>query len=154
MIGETYETTSTQNKTRFLFESVGNKGIITKAVLFHKMGLTRYNFGFGDLKRIGSEEVDDKVISNNGDFVKVLSTVAKCAFQFLEIHPGALLEIKPVDPPRNRLYHAILVRHYDFIEQNFDIRGIIGEVAEPFQADKEYESFELKHRPGKIQASK
>ncbi len=70
-----YELKSDASLTVFEFTSVGKKGEIPKIVQYSETNLKDfYNLGFGD-KDLLTGEVDDKIISDNGDSQKVLATV-------------------------------------------------------------------------------
>lgn len=51
-----------------------------KIIVFQKIGGTRYNLSFGDFK---NGRIDGEVVTNNGDLVKVISTVAQSVYLFL-----------------------------------------------------------------------
>jgi len=57
----------------YMFKSVGTQGVVNKMIVFQKIAGTRYNLSFGDFK---NGRIDDEVITNNGDLIKVISTVA------------------------------------------------------------------------------
>jgi hypothetical protein len=143
MLGETYDIISAKNRQRYLFKSIGPKGTILKAVLFQPVGKGRFNLAFGDLK---SGDIDDEIVSNNNDFVKVLATVAKCAYDFIEHNPEAILEIVPVDKRRNVLYNAIFKRHHPAILENFKILARRNGEFELYDPEKEFDKFELYHK--------
>ena len=143
MLGETYPIVPSPNKHFFIFYSKGAKGVIKKVVLLQTVGQDRYNLAFGDVQ---GGEVNDAVISGNNDFVKILSTVAKCVYVFIESHPGAILEIKPVDARRKALYNAVFKRHWQTIEKKFRIMGVIqNQTTEPYSLNTLYDEFELHH---------
>ena len=143
MLGETYDIISAKNRHRFLFKSTGPKGVIEKVVLFQPVGKGRFNLAFGDAKE---DTLDDEIVSNNRDFVKVLATVAECAYDFTEHYPGTVLEIVPVDNRRGMLYNAIFKRHYLTIREKFRIFGRRNGEFEPYDPGKEYDKFELYHK--------
>lgn len=75
MILPRYEIKSDASFTIFEFTSVGKNGEISKIMQYSETNLKDfYNLGFGD-KDLETGEVDDKVISDNGDSQKVLATV-------------------------------------------------------------------------------
>ena len=145
MLGETYHTMlHSDNEFIYLFVSRGQKGEILKAVLFQQYKTkNNYNLAFGDVQ---DGKLSNKVVSNNNDFVKVLSTVAKCAYVFLERNPGTILHIQPVDDRRRNLYNAVFKRHYEALTENFEIWGKRNRRRETYQPQKDYDSFELIHR--------
>ncbi|MCB0517891.1 MAG: hypothetical protein H6577_24945 [Lewinellaceae bacterium] len=142
MLGETYPIKPSPNKLYYLFTSEGPRGRILKIVLFQNIGENSYNLAFGDFI---AGQLDDEVVSDNRDFVKVLSTVAACAYDFVKANPGVKLEIDPVDERRKMLYNAVFKRHHIFIQQQFRILGVIADVPEPYSAEKMYDLFELYH---------
>jgi len=143
MLGKTYDIKPSAEKQYYLFTSEGPKGKINKIVLFQGIGENRYNLAFGDLL---FGQLDDEVVSNNRDFVKVLSTVAACVYDFVKAYPGIELEIEPVDEKRKMLYNAVFKRHHLFIRQQFRILGVITDTLEPYSQEKLYDRFELYHK--------
>lgn len=128
------------NDLLFSFHSEGIQGKILKIVIFTLQDNGKWNLAFGDWK---DKNLDDKVMSNNEDVVRVIGTVAKAAYKFFENHPDATLEIKPVDEKRRRLYNIVFQRHFYEIAEKFQIIGIIGEQKENYSPEKLYNSFEL-----------
>ena len=81
----------------FEFTSIGNKGSIIKLIKFSETHLKDfYNLGFGD-KNSETGDIDDLVVSNNGDSEKVLATVVSAVYAFtdkIEMH-GYMLQAVP-----------------------------------------------------------
>ena len=70
-----YELKSGEELEVFEFVSVGPKGRIIKIIQYSPTNYKDlYNLGFGD-KNAETNEIEDEVISNNGDGEKVLATV-------------------------------------------------------------------------------
>jgi len=86
MLIDTYVIDSNEDATEFDFVSIGPKGKIIKAIRYKKIAINRYMLGFGDYDE-ATDTIDDKVLSNNKDAIKVLSTVAKTLYEFFEKHP-------------------------------------------------------------------
>lgn len=141
MVNEYYPYIATKNNTIFFFESIGSQGKITKAVVFELNKIGKWNFGFGDLT--DDYRIDGKVISNNQDVFKVISTVAKIANVFIETYPDRILSIVPVDAKRKMLYNRVFQRHFEEINKQFDVIGTIKELDEPYSSDKMYDEFTL-----------
>ena len=60
----------------FEFDSIGSKGVVKKIVQYSETNIENYYYlGFGD-KNPNTNDIDDFVITNNGDSQKVLATVA------------------------------------------------------------------------------
>ena len=91
MITETYQYLFTNGKTQFVFQSEGIQGNIIKIVQFSILNNGKWNLGFGDFK---AGLIDDKVLSNNHDVVRVISTVAKITIDFFEKYPKSMVVIE------------------------------------------------------------
>jgi len=142
VIDKAYSTKSNQEKTAFLFESKGPKGIILKFVLLENLG-DMFNLAFGD---VVEGQLIDSVTSNNQDIVTILNTVAKCVYEFLEMNPGVVIRIDPYDEKRKRLYNTIFQRKHREIEVHFEIRAVVREVIQKYNPAKAYDYFLLKHK--------
>lgn len=79
MIKDSYDYFPSANKTLYFFESEGSQGKIHKVIIFTYAGKNLWNLAFGDLK---NADIDDSVISNNHDIVKLISTIAKAVYEF------------------------------------------------------------------------
>lgn len=123
MIEQPYLYYVLKEKTQYIFKSVGEKAVI-KIVIFTPLRGNIWNLGFGDLENDGS--INDTVITNNQDASKVLRTVAKIAIDFLTKYPNYVLEIKPVDSKRKRLYNGVFQRYFEEMSDIFQIIGISG----------------------------
>jgi hypothetical protein len=104
------------------------------------MGFKRVNLAFGDF--VNGEERDD-VVSNNMDYVKVLSTVVKSVYLFFEQYPNMTIEIEAIDKERLRLYNLIFQRRYQEIRDWFIVHGWIGNERELYHPEKFYWRFEI-----------
>lgn len=140
MIDNPYLFFVSRKSTWFVFESEGVLGKIPKLVAFEPDQENRWNVGFGDLKR---GVADDRAISNNGDIARVLNTVAKIIREFFAEHPNAILQIKPVDEKRKRLYNLIFQRHLEAVSLEFQIKGLREGAFEAYSPYEFYDSFEI-----------
>jgi len=140
MIDNPYIFLSSRKSTWFVFESEGMIGKIPKLVTFEHYGENRWNVGFGDLKR---GIANDSAISNNGDVSRVLNTIAQIIYEFFSEHPDSILQIKPIDEKRKKLYNLIFQRHFDSIRTDFQIKGLREEAFEAYSPDEFYDSFEI-----------
>ena len=122
------------------FRSEGIKGIIPKIVFFTLTKEGKWNLAFGDWK---NNDVDDKVMSNNQDIVRVIGTVAKITDAFFDYYPDAIVVIKPVDEKRKRLYNIVFQRHYAFMKDKFQIDGLKNDLPELYSPKETYDIFEL-----------
>jgi hypothetical protein len=151
---EKYETESTVSSLIFTFESVGEK-VIKKRVIYSKfnnpedIGLSYdsivYNLGFGDFNE-KTGELDDQIISKNGDTEQVLATVAGTAFDFWIEYPDALIFFMGSIPEgekarRTRLYQMKINRYFADISLIVDIDGLTENGWETLSKDKNYVAF-------------
>jgi len=141
MILDRYELEVSERFTCFKFISEGPKGNITKVVQFQP---TRrediFNLAFGDWDDLAGTFSDVRV-SGNEDVVKVLATVAYSVYRFTAEYPGAMIFAVGSTGTRTRLYRINLGRYLHLIDPDFDLFGVVGETAEPFRANKEYDAF-------------
>ena len=79
---------------------------------------------------------------------KVISTVAKAAFDFINEYLNRTIVINPVDDKRKLLYNRVFQRNIKDIETLFVITGIIEKKGEIYISEKIYDSFEIKLKFG------
>ncbi|MBS1665146.1 MAG: hypothetical protein JST68_29135 [Bacteroidetes bacterium] len=109
--------------TRYTFVSEGQKRI-RKVVDFSLFGIIdTYNLAFGDLLPDGS--IDDEVNSNNGDIVRVLSTVVAILKDFTAANSRANIVFTGSTEGRMRLYTRILRTYYATFVKEFEIKAIV-----------------------------
>jgi len=141
MIDDSYDYFSFNNRTQFIFKSIGVQGIVVKIIVFNRIDSNnRWNLGFGDLK---GDKIDDTAFTDNHDVRKVISTIAQIIYAFSEAHPSRKIVISPVDERRNQFYNAVFQRHYADIILTFQIVGVTQNGQETYSPEKIYESFEL-----------
>ena len=137
----TYDVEYVSDKDQYIFESIGTNGSIFKVVIFSDIGNNLYNLGFGDYDPI-TNEIDDKVVSDNGDMVKVIATVVGIALKFLAENPMTYIHIEGSSSLRTQLYNRILNRNYDDLIDLYEIYGSKNnDIPEIFQKNTPYESF-------------
>jgi hypothetical protein len=128
---------------RYTFVSTGKIRII-KAVDFSPIGVENiYNLGFGDLLPDGS--LDDTVKSNNGDILKVLSTVVHITRDFTTRFPTIEIFFIESTEERTKLYARILKMYHKDFKKEFKISGLIKKLtsytAVPFEANNAFDYF-------------
>jgi hypothetical protein len=141
MITESYRYVALKHNTRFVFESEGVQGKIVKIIEFSLLENGEWNLGFGDVK---DGRIDDSVVSNNQDIVRVLQTVAAATYEFLDTYPLSIIVINPVDEKRKRLYNTIFQRHFADIDSLFIIMGTIKGEKEIYSPQKNYDNFQIR----------
>lgn len=147
MILKSYDYFPLGNKPYYYFESEGEQGNIPKIILFSPIETESnndaWNLAFGDLK---GGDIDDSVISNNHDIVKVIGTIGKVVYEFSEKFPLRSIIIVPVDDKRKILYNHVFRRNHEEISLIFNIIGTLNKVDEEYSAKKIYDSFKLKRK--------
>src|ERR1035437_6306545 len=123
---ERYNIKASTSLMEFEFISDGKKGEIIKVVQYSPTGIPNiYNLGFGD-KDLGTGEISDSVISDNGDSQKVLGTVSGTVLKFMEHHPHSQIIAVGTSKSRTRLYQIGISNNIEEITKTFDIYGFIG----------------------------
>jgi len=143
MINDVYQLDALENNTVFQFNSIGKQGTITKLILFQFINGNTFNLAFGDFK---NNKLDDKIISDNGDLIKVISTVALSIYLFFDAHPNAIIEIQGVDKKRQQLYNHIFRRRKVEIDLLFTVLGEIGGQKESLKNGRFYNKFVIKKK--------
>jgi hypothetical protein len=141
MFLERYEVKISDHHTIFKFQSIGKKGIILKSIQYEKLQPENfYNLGFGDFNEV-TGELDDLVVTDNGDFEKVLATVATSVYIFTKEYPESWVLIRGSTPSRIRLYQIGITKYFQEITQEFNILGYFEGDWLPFESNKKYSAF-------------
>lgn len=136
-----YPVAMSREKMTFEFVSEGKKKRILKVVQYDAIGLHNvYNLAFGDKDPL-TGEIDDEVISNNGDRDKVLATVAATVYEFTSQYPDARIYVTGSTEARTRLYRMGISGLLDEIANDFVVLGELGGSWEMFKSNTEYVSF-------------
>ena len=137
----TYKVEYLPTEDHYIFESIGQNGSIIKVVMFTEMRHGLYNLGFGDYDS-KTNQVDDKIVSDNGNMIKVIATVVGIALTFLSENPMTYLYIEGSTPLRTQFYNRIINRNYDNLIAFYEIYGFKNDgIPEAFQKNTPYESF-------------
>lgn len=138
---EKYELTPRDNNRLFEFVSTGVNGDIKKKIRFRQMtALNIYNMEYGDAV-VDSDEVDDMVVSNNGDTLKILRTVAQAVKVFLETYSSVIVYLTGSTKARTRLYQININRFLSEISTEFEAYGRSDREWKKFSRGVAYESF-------------
>ena len=135
-------------ETVFIYEftSVGTKGSIQKMIDFQYTNLKDfYNLAFGDKDPI-TGEIDDKVVSNNGDMEKVLATIVAAVYSFTDRFPEAWIYAEGSTPARTRLYQINIVKHFDELKRNFQLLCLLNGEWEEFRPNINYDAFVVRRK--------
>lgn len=136
-----YELKSDELSTTFTFLSEGPKGKIEKLIQFSPVNqIDLYNLAFGDLS-IVTGEIDDKIVTDNGDSEKVLATVVAALYAFCNKFPQAWVYATGSTSARTRLYKMGINKYFDIVEIDFNIFGQAQSEWEKYERGKEYQAF-------------
>ena len=129
------------------FISEGTKGKISKLVIYSQTHLHNfYNLGFGD-KDVITGDIDDTIITNNGDSEKVLATVAATLYTFTDKFPDAMIFASGSTSARTRLYRIGITNNLDAIKADFEIFGLTKDKNwVHFEKRKDFEAFLVKRK--------
>jgi hypothetical protein len=136
----TYNVEYLFDKDSYVFESVGHNGSIYKVVIFSEIEKGKYNLGFGDYDPL-TNDIDDKIVSDNGDMIKVIATVVGIALKFLSENPMTYIYIKGSTLLRTQFYNRIINRNLDDLIHSYEILGSQNGISEIYQKNTPYESF-------------
>ena len=139
-----YNYSTEKDSTIFEFTSIGTKGNIRKLVQFTEMNIENYyNLGFGDYDDT-TGEIDDEIITNNGDSLKVLATVVSTVYAFTAKYPKAYVYATGSTEVRTRLYRMGITNNLEEIKTDFYVYGLRNDnTFEAFVAGEDYLGFFL-----------
>jgi uncharacterized protein DUF6934 len=143
---EKYQLESDRKLLLFEFVSVGPKGRIKKIVQYTETNLKDYyNLGFGD-KDEKTGEINDLVITNNGDSQQVLATVASTVYAFTDKHLDAWIYARGSNNARTRLYRIGITNNLLEIKKDFEVFGLKDDQWHTFRKDVDYKAFLIKRK--------
>ena len=100
-----------------------------------------YNLAFGDLD-VKTREINDGVITNNGDATKVLATVVSTVYAFTGKYPEAYIFATGSSEARTRLYRMGITNNLEELKNDFYVYGLRNdETFEPFIIGEDYLGF-------------
>jgi hypothetical protein len=99
-----------------------------------------YNLAFGDYDE-KAKGIDDLSVTNNGDSLKVLATVASILYAFTEKYPKAWIIATGSAVARTRLYRMGITNNLAEISEDFIISGNKGGKWVEFEIGEDYEAF-------------
>lgn len=118
-----YPLASSEQLLTFEFISEGQKGLIHKLVRYQPTNLKDiYNIAFGD-KDHSTGDIEDTVISNNGDSEKVLTTVVATLYAFTDKYPDVWVYATGSTKARTRLYRMGITKFLSEVTADFEVLG-------------------------------
>ncbi len=141
-----YELTAEKSLKIYEFTSEGIKGNIPKLIKFSETALKNfYNLAFGD-KNLETGDIDDMVISNNGDSEQVLATVVSAVFAFTDANPEAWVYATGSTKSRTRLYRMGISKYIDEISDDLYIFGQLDGEWQEFEKHIDYTAFLVRRK--------
>lgn len=139
-----YQYRSETTMTHYEFTSEGPKGFIKKIVEFTETGTENvYNLGFADYDE-NTKTTSDISVTNNGDSLKVLATVASTVYAFTQKNPKAWILAIGSTKVRNRLYRMGITNNLAEISEDFKVFGLNNNGEwDIFVIGEDYEAFLL-----------
>jgi len=101
-----------------------------------------YNLAFGDYDE-KTNSINDLSITNNGDSLKVLATVASTVYAFTDKYPNAWIFATGSTLVRTRLYRMGITNNLVEIKEDYKVYGLTieGIAWEEFIIGEDYEDF-------------
>lgn len=141
-----YEYRSEGQLLLYEFTSEGPRGKVKKIVEYAETSVKGvYNLAFGDYDE-STGEINDSIITNNGDGQKVLATVASTVYAFTGEYPDAWIYAKGNSPGRTRLYRIGIATNLVAILVDFEVYGLRDEVWEEFVIGMHYRAFLVRRK--------
>jgi len=130
----------------FEFFSIGPKGQIKKIIEFSETNVKDvYNLAFGDFDE-KTQQISDTIVTNNGEGLKVLATVASSVYAFTAKRPEAWVFATGSTDVRTRLYRMGLTNNLAEISKDFNVYGLKEDQWEDFLIGDDYEAFLVKRK--------
>ncbi|MDR6807574.1 hypothetical protein J2Y45_004774 [Dyadobacter sp. BE34] len=142
---EKYDLSIEEDCHMFRFISEGPQGRIEKVIAFKPISGVEgcfYNLSFGDWDEL-TQSLDDSVVTNNLDTIKVLATIAQAVDSFFLVKPEAVIFASGSSSARNRLYQMNIQKYLPEIKKRFFIRGRRNKKWQPFKKGVNYDAFTL-----------
>lgn len=141
-----YELIAEKSLMIFQFTSEGPKGQILKLIKFSETALKGfYNLAFGD-KNLETGDINDKVISNNGDSEQVLAIVVSAVFAFTDTYKDTWVYATGSTKSRTRLYRMGISKYFDEVKQDFQVFGMLDGEWQEFEKEVDYTAFVVRRK--------
>ncbi len=99
-----------------------------------------YNLAFGDKNEL-TGQIDDIVVTDNGDSEKVLATVVSAIYAFIDKYLNSWIYATGSTATRTRLYRMGINKYYEIVVEDFEIMGEHKNEWEIYVFGKEYQAF-------------
>lgn len=141
-----YELKSEKRLLIFEFVSEGKKGEIHKLIKFSETSLKGfYNLAFGD-KDQSTGEIDDLIVTDNGDSERVLATVVSAIYAFTDKYPNTWIYATGSSTSRTRLYRMGITKYFNDVKKDFFVYGLRNGEWESFEKEIDYTAFVVRRK--------
>jgi hypothetical protein len=141
-----YELIAEKSLMVYQFTSEGPKGQIPTLIKFSETALKDfYNLAFGD-KDLKTGDIDDNVVSKNGDSEQVLATVVAAVYAFTDRKKNVWVYATGSSKARTRLYRMGITKYLDAIKKDFLIYGQREGEWEKFSKEVDYTAFVVRRK--------
>ena len=129
----------------FDFISEGKKGKVRKRVVFAPDGAEGvYNLTLGDVGE--DNEIDDRVVTDNGDRDKILATVFEIIDDYTGRFPDRSITIEGSTASRTRLYRMVISIYFEELSSLYEILCYKDKRLIPFYKNGAVDSFLIKRK--------
>lgn len=104
-----------------------------------------YNLAFGE-RNPENGEIDDMIVTDNGDSEKVLATVVAALYAFADKHPSTWIYATGSSVARTRLYRMGINKYFDFVQADFHIMGEHQSEWEWYKKGEDYQAFAVQRK--------
>lgn len=138
-----YKIQTEQNSEMFVFNSGEGTDLLVRVVSINPMDPDYITFNlslgvaYGD-PWLATTKIDFEVMSNKGDVLKVMNTVALWVEMFLEKRPDAIIFFTGSTEKRTRVYQKLISRNWKLLHLRFIIKGMLDNEFVDFEPDKKY----------------
>ena len=98
------------------------------------------------MKNVETGDIDDAVVSNNGDSEQVLATVVSAVYSFTEKENEAWVYATGSTKSRTRLYRIGITKYFDDVKQDFIVYGLRAGEWEEFAKEIDYTAFLVRRK--------
>jgi len=129
----------------FDFVSIGKNGMIRKRVAFARTEVEDvYNLAFGDVNE--EEEINDYVVSDNGDRNKILATIVNIVEAYCKRYPDRWIIFEGSTSERTRLYRMAVGLNFEELSAKFELYGYADDRITPFVKNLKVNAFLIKRK--------
>ncbi|WP_254411262.1 DUF6934 family protein [Dyadobacter diqingensis] len=131
----------------FEFTSVGIRGNVKKIVQYSRVSIDNiYNLAFGDYDET-TDQINDQIVTNNGDSRKVLATVVSTVYAFTGRYPDRWIFATGSSEVRTRLYRMGITNNLSELKKDFLVYGMKrNETFEEYSIGQDYQGFLIRRK--------